>query len=187
MLTYTAAEYDDMLQDPSWSLTRIILHNYISFQHFFFKRSKAQTERLYSLCRRYDLRFLVIHDKFTHPSPSDEEGLPLNNDCHSQLFIHILHKYTKKNCVLKGVKALAEEEKTLGLNGGKLLSKNKTVEDLKARYYGMQVLQKNYPHIAWPSPSITRCILVTAIAHLPCHFWFRRKLFYFHAMARTST
>eukprot|EP00954_Amorphochlora_amoebiformis_P014601 1141723-Amorphochlora_amoeboformis.AAC.1 len=44
MLQYTDAEYEKHLRDPKWS--------------------KAETDRLFSLCKQFDLRFLVIHDRF---------------------------------------------------------------------------------------------------------------------------
>eukprot|EP00469_Lotharella_globosa_P000524 CAMPEP_0167802120 /NCGR_PEP_ID=MMETSP0111_2-20121227/18914_1 /TAXON_ID=91324 /ORGANISM="Lotharella globosa, Strain CCCM811" /LENGTH=172 /DNA_ID=CAMNT_0007698063 /DNA_START=53 /DNA_END=568 /DNA_ORIENTATION=- len=44
MLQYTDAEYEKHLKDPHWS--------------------KAETDRLFELCRRFDLRFLVIHDRY---------------------------------------------------------------------------------------------------------------------------
>mmetsp|Transcript_4725 Transcript_4725/g.11118 ORF Transcript_4725/g.11118 Transcript_4725/m.11118 type:complete len:603 (+) Transcript_4725:463-2271(+) len=44
MLQYTDLEYEQHLKDPSWS--------------------RAETDRLFDLCRRFDLRFLIIHDRF---------------------------------------------------------------------------------------------------------------------------
>eukprot|EP00471_Norrisiella_sphaerica_P004428 CAMPEP_0184483116 /NCGR_PEP_ID=MMETSP0113_2-20130426/4735_1 /TAXON_ID=91329 /ORGANISM="Norrisiella sphaerica, Strain BC52" /LENGTH=637 /DNA_ID=CAMNT_0026863301 /DNA_START=74 /DNA_END=1987 /DNA_ORIENTATION=+ len=44
MMQYTDEEYEKHLKDPGWS--------------------KAETDKLFDLCRRFDLRFLIIHDRF---------------------------------------------------------------------------------------------------------------------------
>mmetsp|Transcript_44253 Transcript_44253/g.73788 ORF Transcript_44253/g.73788 Transcript_44253/m.73788 type:complete len:265 (+) Transcript_44253:470-1264(+) len=44
MLKYTDVEYENHLKDPKWS--------------------RAETDKLFDLCRRFDLRFLVIHDRY---------------------------------------------------------------------------------------------------------------------------
>lgn len=88
VVQYTDEEYNDYLQQPYWT--------------------RAQTDRLFTLCRRFDLRFIVIHDHLTKPALADTEGLA----------------------------HLKQEEEELAHNPGEvILSKDKTVEHLKARYY----------------------------------------------------
>jgi DNA methyltransferase 1-associated protein 1 len=58
MNTYSDAEYQQYLQDSEWS--------------------KAQTDFLFDLCQRFDLRFTVIFDRFTHSAPYLEDELPRN-------------------------------------------------------------------------------------------------------------
>lgn len=86
LVTYTDDEYNDYLQEPYWT--------------------RKQTDRLFQLCRQFDLRFIVIHDSFTSPSSTDTNGIA----------------------------ALKEEEEAPTIEGI-IMSKNKTVEDLKDRYY----------------------------------------------------
>lgn len=88
MITYTDEEYDKYLQSPAWT--------------------KEQTDRLMELCKMHDLRFIVIHDRFTHPH--DKKG---------------------KNIIL-------EEERRMLHMTDIITSKNKTVEDLKCRFYNIQ-------------------------------------------------
>mmetsp|Transcript_14605 Transcript_14605/g.20721 ORF Transcript_14605/g.20721 Transcript_14605/m.20721 type:complete len:419 (-) Transcript_14605:138-1394(-) len=89
---YTDEEYEEHLQEPFWT--------------------RAQTDRLFALCKSLDLRFLVIHDRFTNPMSVEQAEL------------------------------LEREEKELsGANESKrgdiILSKDKTIEDLKDRYYSI--------------------------------------------------
>ena len=48
-MKYTDAEYSQYLNDENWT--------------------KAETDYLFDLCKRYDLRFFIIHDRWT---PTDE-------------------------------------------------------------------------------------------------------------------
>lgn len=90
---YTDEEYHKFLQNPTWT--------------------RKQTDRLFELCSRFDLRFITIHDHFTNPGPTD----------------------------LTGQKYLDAEEKEFSENdhmGDIVISVNKTVEDLKQRFYTIQ-------------------------------------------------
>jgi len=51
MLEYTEEEYQELLQDSNWS--------------------REQTDKLMAMCKRYDLRFIVIHDRWTTEGESD--------------------------------------------------------------------------------------------------------------------
>lgn len=91
LTTYTDEEYTKFLQDPTWT--------------------RKQTDRLFELCQSYDLRFVVIHDRFVCPGPHDIEGIQF----------------------------LEEEEREMkGNTADVIISVKKTVEDLKDRFYGIQ-------------------------------------------------
>jgi len=74
--------------------------------------SRAQTDRLFELCQAFDLRFILIHDHFTNPAVTDIVGQDFLDD--------------------------EEKETAVGDHGDLVLSKDKSVEDLKERFYRVQ-------------------------------------------------
>eukprot|EP00299_Pterocystis_sp_00344_P009607 c4095_g1_i2.p1 GENE.c4095_g1_i2~~c4095_g1_i2.p1 ORF type:complete len:377 (+),score=76.94 c4095_g1_i2:52-1182(+) len=50
MVTYTDEEYDTCCRDPAWT--------------------KEETDYLFEICKQYDLRFVVIADKYEYPGPA---------------------------------------------------------------------------------------------------------------------
>lgn len=95
MLRFTDEEYNALLQKDSWS--------------------RSQTDRLFDLCTCYDLRFLVVHDRFTAPPLTDQVSWAM----------------------------LEAERKEIESGDSKLIASNqKTVEDLKDRFYTIQAKLK---------------------------------------------
>lgn len=91
MACYTDEEYAKFLQDPTWS--------------------RKQTDRLFDLCKKFDLRFIAIYDHFVNPGLSDTIGREFLDD----------------------------EEKELSVEcGDVILSRDKSVEELKRRFYSIQ-------------------------------------------------
>jgi len=59
LLDYTEEEYENLLQDADWT--------------------REQTDKLISMCKKYDLRFLVIHDRWT--TEGDAPALNTEKTC----------------------------------------------------------------------------------------------------------
>ncbi len=113
MLSYTEAEYEAHLQDPGWT--------------------KSDTDRLFSLCRQYDLRFFVIHDRFNPNEPPREliaaaparvvEGLPQTQSARDSVSLS---------------SSSGDVASPTSTAAATLTADYRSVEELKARYYGIQ-------------------------------------------------
>jgi len=59
LLQYTEEEYENLLQDSNWS--------------------RAQTDKLMAMCKKYDLRFIIIHDRWT--TEGDDPAVNSDKSC----------------------------------------------------------------------------------------------------------
>eukprot|EP00466_Bigelowiella_natans_P009977 jgi/Bigna1/80012/fgenesh1_pg.67_\ len=100
MLKYTDVEYENHLKDPKWS--------------------RAETDKLFDLCRRFDLRFLVIHDRYN----------PILNN----LEVPYIPKSTHEGYPFAAAAAAT------GGWGVNRVKGYRTIEELKSRYYDCQKL-----------------------------------------------
>ncbi|KAG5460097.1 MAG: hypothetical protein BJ554DRAFT_7899, partial [Olpidium bornovanus] len=73
---YTDREYDDLLRDPEWT--------------------KEETDLLFSLCRRFDLRFVVIADRFEPPPDRPKRSLEDLKDRYYRRRVDVLFSRAKE-------------------------------------------------------------------------------------------
>jgi hypothetical protein len=122
LLEYTDEEYETLLVDPKWT--------------------RGQTDRLITLCKEYDLRFLVVHDRYTFVPPTPPS------------FIAPLASSDFK-----------APDVVDPARDGPFPSSEKTVEDLKGRFYTIQKVLSFFPRYAFLACALgninltpTRCI-----------------------------
>jgi len=68
MYDYTDEQYEKYFKSDTWFAVDLKLHHLketeLTSLYCINYRTKEETDRLYSLCRQYDLRFFVIYDKW---------------------------------------------------------------------------------------------------------------------------